>query len=90
MDNNTLPPYAYAISPYTNSIVRVVRGEPLFFGVKDKTGVNLLNAQIGVTPAQASAMYNGVLCGWDSPMADPKNYDAAGAYIGREMERDDG
>ena len=44
----------------------------------------------GVTRAQAAAMYGGAVCGWDSPMADPKNYDEVGFYIGPATEVKDG
>ena len=85
-----LPAYAYAVSPYTNCIIRVVRGETAFFGIPNGSGADALNAEIGVSAAQAAAMYNGVICGWDTPMADPDNYNAAGAYIGPEMEKANG
>lgn len=35
-------------------------------------------------------MYGGAVCGWDSPMADPKNYDEVGFYIGPATEVKDG
>ena len=50
----------------------------------------MLNEAAGVTRAQAAAMYGGAVCGWDSPMADPNNYNEAGFYIGPEMEVKDG
>ena len=88
MDTNSkgLPTYAYAVSPYTHCIVRILRGETAFFGVKDTEGVDALNSGLGVSKAQAAAMYNGVLCGWDSPMADPDNYTADGVFVEPEME----
>ena len=85
-DEAGLPAYAYARSRYTNNIVRIVRGERTLFGVVEQETVDTLNEAAGVTRAQAAAMYGGAMCGWDSPMADPKNYNEAGAYIGPEME----
>ncbi|MFR0934255.1 hypothetical protein [Gemmiger formicilis] len=85
-DEAGLPAYAYARSRYTNNIVRIVRGERTLFGVVEQETVDTLNDAAGVTRAQAAAMYGGAMCGWDSPMADPKNYNEAGAYIGPEME----
>lgn len=85
-DEAGLPAYAYARSRYTNNIVRIVRGERTLFGVVEQETVDTLNDAAGVTRAQAAAMYGGAMCGWDSPMADPKNYNEAGVYIGPEME----
>ena len=68
----------------------VVRGENTLFAINDQETADVLNEAAGVTRAQAAAMYGGVMCGWDSPMADPKNYNEAGAYIGPEMEDKDG
>ncbi len=86
MNKLGLPAYAYARSRYTQRVVRVVRGENTLFAINDQEAVDTLNEAAGVTRAQAAAMYGGVMCGWDSPMADPKNYNEAGAYIGPEME----
>lgn len=89
-DEAGLPAYAYARSRYTNNIVRIVRGERTLFGVVEQEAVDTLNEAAGVTRAQAAAMYGGALCGWDSPMANPKNYNEAGAYIGPATEVKDG
>lgn len=86
MNKRGLPAYAYAMSRYTQRVVRVVRGENTLFGISVQGTVDVLNEAAGVTRAQAAAMYGGAMCGWDSPMADPKNYNEAGAYIGPEME----
>ena len=85
-----LPAYAYAKSRYTNNIVRIVRGERTLFGVVEQEAVDTLNSAAGVSRAQAAAMYQGAMCGWDTPMADPRNYNEAGVYIGPEMEDKDG
>ena len=90
IDKKGLPAYAYARSRYTNNIVRVVRGERALFGVVSQDCVDALNNAAGVTRAQAAAMYGGAMYGWNSPMADPKNYSDTGSYIGPEMENANG
>lgn len=85
-----LPAYAYVMSRYTQRVVRVVRDENTLFGINDQETVDVLNEAAGVTRQQAAAMYGGVLCGWDSPMADPKNYNEAGLYTGPETEASNG
>lgn len=90
IDEKGLPAYAYARSRYTNNIVRVVRGERALFGVVGQDCVDALNSAAGVTRAQAAAMYGGAMYGWNSPMADPKNYSDTGSYIGPEMENANG
>lgn len=89
-DEAGLPAYAYARSLHTNNIVRIVRGERTLFGVVEQETVDTLNEAAGVTRAQAAAMYGGAVCGWDSPMADPNNYNEAGFYIGPATEVKDG
>lgn len=73
-----------AATPTTSSAS--CAGSAPLFGVVEQETVDTLNEAAGVTRAQAAAMYGGAMCGWDSPMADPKNYNEAGAYIGPEME----
>ena len=90
MNDRGLPAYAYAVSRYTQRVVRVVRGENTLFGINDQETADVLYEAAGVTRAQAAAMYGGAVCGWDSPMADPKNYDEVGFYVGPEMEVKDG
>lgn len=67
-----------------------MRGERTLFGVVEQEAVDTLNEAAGVTRAQAAAMYGGAMCGWDSPMADPNNYNEAGVYIGPATEVKDG
>lgn len=90
MNKRGLPAYAYAMSRYTQRVVRVVRGENTLFGISVQGTVDVLNEAAGVTRSQAAAMYGGAVCGWDSPMADPKNYDEVGFYIGPATEVKDG
>ena len=39
------------------------------------------NGMCGITRAQVSAMQNGAIYGWDTPLADPKRYDENGYLI---------
>ena len=85
-DEAGLPAYAYAKSPYTGAVVRIVRGERALFGMNSQTCIDELNTAAGVSRAQAAAMYNGAMCGWGTPYSDPSNYNEVGVYIGPEME----
>lgn len=85
-DEAGLPAYAYAKSPYTGAVVRIVRGERALFGISNQTCADELNAAAGVTCAQAAAMYNGAMCGWGTPYSDPSNYNETGSYVGPDME----
>ena len=100
-DEAGLPAYAYAKSPYTGAVVRIVRGERALFGMNSQTCIDELNtaarcavgahptqilAIAGVSRAQAAAMYNGAMCGWGTPYSDPSNYNEAGVYICPETE----
>lgn len=85
-DEAGLPAYAYARSPVTGGIVRIVRGERALFGLSNQTCADELNAAAGVTRAQAAAMYNGAMCGWGTPYSDPSNYNETGSYVGPDME----
>ena len=90
IDATGLPAYAYARSPYTGGIVRIVRGERALFGISNQTCADELNAAAGVTCAQAAAMYNGAMCGWGTPYSDPSNYSETGRYVGPDMEEPHG
>ena len=58
-------------------------------GRTSQTLVDELNRNLGVTKAQAAAMQGGAALGWDTPAADPKNYDEQGQPI-KPRHRDRG
>lgn len=51
MNKRGLPAYAYAMSRYTQRVVRVVRGENTLFGISVQGTVDVLNEAAGVTRA---------------------------------------
>lgn len=95
---STLPDRCYAVLPSSDEIVIIKKGESGYCRT-DKYGhgraealdiVDEYNERGGVSRAQAAAMLAGSMFGWETPAADPKNYDAQGRAIKpRRHERDD-
>lgn len=86
---DTLPDKCYAVLPGSDEIIIVKKGEKGYYRT-DKYGhdradaisiVNESNTGGGVTRAQAAAMLAGSMFGWDTPAADPQNYDGQGQPI---------
>ena len=83
---NKLPRECYHVMEVSNEIIRVVRGMqgyyPTFISVDSREQALALadekNRELGVTKAQAEAMFVGSLFGWNVPGADPDNYDENG------------
>ena len=47
---------------------------------KNRIIANELNDTLQISAAQSAAMGNGLIFGWDTPVADPSNYDEEGHY----------
>ena len=85
---SSLPEKCFSITPATDKIVIIVKGEtvqhPVYIPIEGRTARESVTAEnqiIGVTRAQEAAMLAGSLFGWDTPAADPKNYDEQGQPI---------
>lgn len=91
---SSLPSDCLAYIENENKIVRIIKGEAGYcdteFTVddadKNKETVNMLNAANKVTPQQLEAMKVGALSGWESPKANPENYDNSGIFMKREIK----
>ena len=71
-----------------NNYYSIIQGEtvqhPVYIPIEGRTARESVTAEnqiIGVTRAQEAAMLAGSLFGWDTPAADPKNYDEQGQPI---------
>lgn len=93
---SSLPEKSFSFLESTGELIVITRGEmgyqPTGQWAQDMSpqeGADALNDTIGVTKAQAAAMKAGSLFGWDTPTADPKNYDEQGQAI-KPRHRDRG
>ena len=84
---SVLPSTCFAQLPSSGEIILLTKGEqgyqqtedyPDSDYMKNKSIVEKLNRDSGVTKAQAAAMLAGSMFGWDVPAADPRNYDENG------------
>lgn len=79
--NYKLPLKSFAKLPTTGETVLICRGETGYFPqdshIKSRDA-DELNEILGVTKAQAEAMFKGSMFGWDVPAADPDMYDENG------------
>lgn len=83
---SALPDQCFAFVESENRIAVIKKGESGYYPIEtdskdaeqNKAFTKLLNAQSGVSPKQAEAMKAGSMFGWDTPAADPKNYDDKG------------
>jgi hypothetical protein len=73
-----LPGIAFANLPTTGETIAIRSGAPDYYRVATTKTADELNAMYGVDKAQVRAMLAGVLLGWDTPLANPENYDAQG------------
>ena len=92
----SLPEKCFSALESTGEIISITRGENGYTptgqypqdGVSPKETAAALNEAAGITRAQEAAMVAGSMFGWDTPAADPKNYDAKGVPIKNHRERD--
>lgn len=78
-----LPDIAYASRPSDGHVIMIKRGESNYYPVITKRSADEMNRLVGVTKAQAQAMFIGSLFGWDVPGANPAVYDDHGQPIKR-------
>ena len=87
MTIKNLPEMCYVVLKSTNEMVLIKRGETGYYPQRpenapwDANNVDHLNERMGVTKAQARAMEMGSMFGWDTPSANPDNYDEDGEWI---------
>ncbi|NLD79649.1 MAG: hypothetical protein GX642_00555, partial [Smithella sp.] len=89
---SALPETCYGTLSDTGEVIIIKKAETGYYktdiegGSKDQNRqlVDEYNRKLGVSKAQAEAMYAGSLFGWDVPGADPKNYDMDGNFINRK------
>lgn len=85
---SSLPERCFSITEAFGEVIVLTRGEAGYRlsrqptrGKTPQECADKLNGYLGVTKAQAAAMRAGSLFGWDTPAADPKNYDEKGQPI---------
>ena len=89
-----LPEQCYAVHAETGEIIIVKKGETGFYktdfptkGITEsREFVEEYNQKLGVTKAQAAAMYWGSLYGFNTSGADPRHYDADGNLLKRSRD----
>ena len=79
---SSLPDKCFSVLESTGEMIVITKGEKGYAptGIypqsdSPKEGASALNATNGVTKAQEAAMVAGSMFGWETPAADPKNYD---------------
>lgn len=90
-----LPKRCYSILPGTGELITVKRGESGYyrcdFSTSSKEANRALaddfNKGLGVSKAQAAAMFHGSMFGWSVPAADPRNYGKDGKPLRPERGR---
>ena len=83
-----MPEACYGVTPYSGERMRIRYGDNGFesfpqYGqnsVGNKQYAAEQNKMLKVTKAQQAAMEGGVIYGWDTPAADPCNYDESGYF----------
>ena len=84
----SLPERCFSMLQSTGEVIAIERGKSGYLVTDNecvpslaRKAADLLNAKLGVSKAQEAAMSAGSMFGWDTPAADPKNYDAEGRAI---------
>lgn len=86
---SSLPESCHSILPSNGELIAIRRGEKGYYPsglsaedeAENRAFADDHNAKNGVSKAQEAAMLAGSLFGWDTPAADPKNYDENGTPI---------
>ena len=83
-----LPEFCYGVLKYTGERIFIRYGAEMYesfpqYGgnmVENRAYANEKNEALKLTVEQVAAMENGILFGWDTPVANPKNYDENGHF----------
>ena len=87
---SSLPVQCFSVLPSSGELILLTRGEkgysPCYdFSIPDaqqnREFADDRNVKNGVTKAQEAAMLAGSMLGWQTPAADPRNYDEQGQPI---------
>ena len=90
-----LPEYCYGVLKFTGERILIYYGMSEF-EVFPQYGGNMAenrdyadekNAELNLSVEQVAAMENGAIYGWNTPMADPHNYDENGHFFEAETEQ---
>lgn len=86
---SSLPNLCYAIHPEEGKLIIIIKGEQDFTDVNDDRNTpeqnrklaDGHNSEMGITKAQKEAMLGGITNGWQTPSANPQNYNEHGKFI---------
>ena len=90
-----LPERCYGVQPFMGERILIRYGEDSYelfpqYGcnaTENRKYATERNREFCVTLAQVAAMENGSVYGWDTPMADVRNYDKDGHYFPMEEQK---